>query len=207
MNRYSFPVTSLTLPTRHTVLPSLRRRWSFTRWPVSRWNVRRWRVRFHRSSSKARLQQLQQHVTELETVVQRMTEQHMQHMESDSVGSSSVSVSVQCDGDMVTNPTHELHHSHHSHQSHHSPCRTDENKVKQLQQLERADYNCKIAPFSPRDTPCCRDQESDHSDSDQEAIVTLSEGEGDGYGDESKEDVDTPGSVLSRALRYRAVRV
>ena len=132
----------------------------------------------------------------------------MQHMESDSVGSSSVSVSVQCDGDMVTNPTHELHHSHHSHQS---PCRTNENKVKRLQQLERADYNCKIAPFSPRETPCCRDQESDHSDSDQDAIVTMSEGEGDGYGDgdgdESKEDADTPGSVLARALRYRAVRV
>lgn len=133
----------------------------------------------------------------------------MQHMESGSVGSSSVSVSVQCDGDMVTNPTHELHHSHHS------PCRTNENKVKRLQQLERADYNCKIAPFSPRDTPCCRDQESDHSDSDQDAIVTLSEGEGDGYGDgdadgdgdESKEDADIPGSVLARALRYRAVRV
>ena len=115
-------------------------------------------------------------------------------MESESVGSSSVS--VQCDGDMVTNPPHYLHHSHHS------PCRTDEDKVKRLQQLKSADYNCKIAPFSPRETPCCRDQESDHSDSDQDAIVTLSDGDG----DETKEDADTPGSALARAL-YHAVRV
>lgn len=188
MNRYSFPVTSLTLPTRHTALPSLRRRWSFTRWPVSRWNVRRWRVRFHRSSSKARLQQLQQHVTELETVVQRMTEQHM---ESDSAGSSSVS--VQCDGDMVTNPTHQW-----------------SNQSLSSDQLERNDYNTKVAPFSPRntpDTPCSTcsfkcDRKDCSDDSDQDAIVTLSEGE-------EEEEANENTSISSTLMKHfqLAVRV
>ena len=114
-------------------------------------------------------------------------------MESESVGSSSVS--VQCYADMVTNPVH--HWS---------------NRSLSSDQLERNDYNTKVAPFSPRNTPdalcsTCSlqcDKKDCSDDSDQDAIVTLSEGE-----EEEKEEDNEETSISSTLMKHfqLAVRV
>lgn len=118
-------------------------------------------------------------------------------MESESVGSSSVS--VQCDGDMVTNPVH--HWS---------------NRSLSSDQLERNDYNTKVAPFSPRNTPdalcsTCSlqcDKKDCSDDSDQDAIVTLSEGEEEEKEEEKEEDNEET-SISSTLMKHfqLAVRV